>query len=121
MWTKRTVAVLAVLGGAFQVANALRDVLAHEDGARDGAYVLAVALGVLMGALLAASGVALLRQRSGATRVARDAALASLALVVGLQLAFPFMSLFSRLIGMGIPIALLLVTQRRDPSMPALT
>jgi hypothetical protein len=80
--------------------------------------MLAVALDFVMGALMLGAGIALLQRRANATRIA---ALACLVLVVGLQLTFPYMSIFSRLLGVGIPIALLLASRRDDSSaMPSM-
>jgi hypothetical protein len=107
---KRAAATLALLGGAFQLANTGAEVWAGYRGPTGG-WALAMALAFVMGALLLTGGVALVRPGPGATRLARGAALACLALVVGLQLVFPFMSIFARLLGVGIPVALLLATR----------
>lgn len=121
MSAKRTVAMLAVLGGAFEVVNAGADVWAGGSAPRGGGWMLAVALAALAGVLLAAGGVGLLRRDPGGARLARGGALACLALVVTLQLTFPFLSIFSRLLGIGLPLALLLVARRPsgDTSMPS--
>ena len=120
MRTRQIVASMAVLGGAFEVVNVLRELGASGNVSGGGIYGLAVAMSVLAGLLLAGAGVALFRRGAAATRVARVAAVACLALVIGVQLAFPVISIFARLIGIGIPIALLLVTRRGDPSVAAL-
>jgi hypothetical protein len=124
MRARRAVAALAVLGGLFQLANTGAEAWAGYAGPAGG-WRSAMALAFLMGALLLAAGAALLRRGPGAARLARGAALACLALVAGLQVVLPFMSIFARLLGVGLPVALLLVTRRprggpgRDPSVPA--
>ncbi|GJG85891.1 hypothetical protein tb265_10720 [Gemmatimonadetes bacterium T265] len=124
MRARRTAAALAVLGGAYEVVNTGAEVWAGYGGPTAG-WALAMALSTLMGLLLLAAGVALFRGGPGATRLSRGAALACLMLVVGLQLFMPFMSVFARLLGVGLPVALLLVTRPprgtagRDPSVPA--
>lgn len=119
MLARRTVAALATLGGLFELANTGAEVWAGYAGVMLG-WAVAMVLSVVMGALLLASGVALLRGGTGGARVARGTALACLALVIGLQLTWPFMSIFSRLLGVVLPLALLVVLRRgRGPSAPA--
>jgi hypothetical protein len=118
MTAKRTMAVVTVLAGAFELANTGAEVWAGRDGRSGDGWQLAMVLAALMGALLLTAGIALLRRGPGPERAARAAALACLALVVTLQFTFPFMSIFSRLLGVGVPLALLFVTRRRDPSVP---
>lgn len=116
---RRTVAALAALGGLFELTNTGAEVWAGYRGPMRG-WALAMALAFAMGGLLLAAGVVLLRGGSGAARLARGAALGCLALVVGLQLAFPFMSIFARLLGVAVPLALLRVLRRGPgPSAPA--
>lgn len=114
---RRTVAGLAVFGGLYELANTAAEVWAGYGGSTGG-WALAMALSFLMGALLLAAGVALLRRGPAATRLARGAALGCLALVVTLQFTWPFMSIFARLLGVGIPLALLL-SARRGPGASA--
>lgn len=121
MWPRRTVAVLAVLGGAYEVVNTGAEVWAGYGGPIGG-WALAMVLSTLMGGLLLAAGVALFGRGARATRFARGAAIGCAVLVVGLQFTFPFMSIFARLLGVGIPVALLLTTRGttgRGPSVPA--
>lgn len=118
--TMRTaIATLAMLSGAFEIVNALVDVKGHGAAPADAGWVAAVALSIVMGLLLFAAGGALLRGGRKGARAARVAALATLALVVALQLTFPFMSIFSRLLGLVVPIMLLVFTRSRGPSVPA--
>ena len=116
---RTTIGVLTMLSGAYEIVNALFDVKGHGAAPADAGWVAAVALSILMGLLLLASGGALLRGGRTGAHVARVAAFATLALVVGLQLTFPFMSIFSRLLGFAVPIVLLVVTRSRGPSVPA--
>ena len=116
---RTTIAVLATLSGAYEIVNALVDVKGHGDAPADPGWVVAVALNILMGLLLVGAGGALLRGGRKGARTARVAALATLALVVALQLTFPFMSIFSRLVGFVVPAMLLVFTRSRGPSVPA--
>lgn len=111
MKAKRAVAVAVLLGGVFEVINAGIEWRAGSGLGRDAGWVAALALGTLSGTLLAVAGGALLRGGPSATRAARVAALACLALSIGVQLVFPYMSTFSRLIEVCLPIALLFVTR----------
>lgn len=121
MTTKQIVATLAVLGGVFEMLSTASEASDGWSMNHGNGWVLAIALGVLMGALLLASGVALLRSGAAAIRLAQGAALACLALVVGLHFVFPYMSIFSVLVGIAIPIALLVMTSRSsgDRSRPS--
>jgi hypothetical protein len=98
-------AMLTVLLAGFGVVGAVGEWVAGSKGAMGGSYVLAVVLGVCASALLLGAGVAiLLRSR----QAARLALLASLALVVAARLLFPWMSIFSQLVGFGLPVGLLI-------------
>jgi hypothetical protein len=118
--TMRPMAILAVLIGGFEAVNALAEGWAGRTESPSGSWLLAVALGVIAGALLVATGIALLRRAPGAPMWARGAAIACLALFVVTGLVHPWMSLVSRVLGIGFPIALLLalfVTGGRGPSV----
>ncbi|GLC23791.1 hypothetical protein [Roseisolibacter agri] len=120
MRARRATAMLAVLGGVFQLVNTGVDGWGGRATGLGGDWVLALGLSAVMGALLLSAGVALLRGGPGATRLVRGAALACLALIAVLQVVFPFMSIFSRLLGVAIPVALLVALHssggRRDLS-----
>ncbi len=122
MTTKQIVATLGVLGGAFEIFSTASEAVTGRSMNHGNGWALAIALGVLMGALLLASGVALLRRGDAATRLAQGAALGCLALVVGLHFIFPYMSIFSVLVGIAIPVALLVVASRASGgrSMPSM-
>lgn len=117
MTARRSVAGLAVVGGLYELGNTGAEVWAGYAGALGG-WGLAMALSALTGVLLLTAGIALRRRGADATRLTRGAALGCLALVVGLQFTWPFMSIFSRLLGVGVPLAVLLVL-RRDPGPSA--
>ena len=97
--------MLTVLLAAFVIVGAVGEWLAGSKGAMGASYVLAVMLGVFASALLLGAGVAILRRSRHAARLAL---LASLAMMVGARLLFPWMSIFSQLVGFGLPVALLI-------------
>ena len=112
--TMKIAAMLTVLLAGFGIVGAVGEWVTGTKGAMGGGYVLAVVLGVLASALLLGGGVAiLLRSR----QAARLALFASLALVVAARLLFPWMSIFSQLVGFGLPVALLVAMYwPRNPS-----
>ena len=121
MSAKGAVAVLAMLGGTFEILNAGADLMAGSGTGHDVRSQLALGLAALMGGLLVAAGVALMRGGAERLRWTRGAALASLALVAGVLVLYPFMSIFARIVGIAIPLALLLVARpTRDSSIPSM-
>jgi hypothetical protein len=103
--TMKIAAILTVLLAGFGVVGAVGEWVAGSKGAMGGSYVVAVVLGVCASVLLLGAGVAmLLRSR----QAARLALLGSLAMVVAARLLFPWMSIFSQLVGFGLPVALLI-------------
>ena len=112
--TMKIAAMLTVLLAGFGVVGAVGEWVAGTKGAMGGGYVLAVVLGVLASALLLGGGVAILLRSQQAARLAL---FASLALVVAARLLFPWMSIFSQLVGFGLPVALLVAMYwPRNPS-----
>ena len=110
-------AMLTVLLGVFGIGNAVVEWVAGSKGAIDGRYVLAVVLAVFASVLLLGAGAAILLRRP---QPARGALLASVVLFVAARLLFPWMSIFSQLIGFGLPVALLVALYwPRKPSMTA--
>ena len=110
-------AMLTVLLGVFGIVNAVVEWVAGSKGAIDGRYVLAVVLAVFASVLLLGAGAAILLRRP---QPARGALLASVVLFVAARLLFPWMSIFSQLIGFGLPVALLVALYwPRKPSMTA--
>jgi hypothetical protein len=100
--------MLTVLLAAFVIVGAVGEWVAGSKGAMDGRYVLAVALGVFASVLLLGAGVAILLGARWGRQPARLALFASLAMAVAARLLFPWMSIFSQLVGFGLPVALLI-------------
>jgi len=109
-------AMLTVLLAVLGIASAVVEWVAGSKGAIDGRYVLAVVLGVLASALLLGAGVAILLRRQQAARLALFASLVS---VVAARLLFPWMSIFSQLVGFGLPVALLITLYWPRRASPA--
>ena len=102
----RTMAILAVLIGVAEAANALAEGRAW--GIANGGFWLAeVSLTIVAGALLLAAGILMLRRAPGAVRWAQAAAITCLTVVVLSRLVQPWMSIFGTLLGIVFPIALL--------------
>ncbi len=112
-------AMLTVLVGVFGILNAMVEWGAALTGTIGGMHALALVLGVCASALLLAAGVAILRPTRRGRQVARRALLASLAMIVAARLVHPWMSLFSQLVGIGLPIGFLIALywpRRATPS-----
>jgi hypothetical protein len=101
-------ATLTVLLGVFVAVSALVEALGGVTETPGGRYLLAIVLGGLAGALLLAAGIALLRRTPAGRQGARLALVASLVIVVAARVVFPWMSIFSQLVGIGLPVALLI-------------
>lgn len=105
--TMRTMAILALLVGAAEIVNSsiegyLGGIVYH------GGYSLAGgAAGIIAGALLIASAIAIFRRSPHAAAFAQRAAIICLAVFL-VALLRPMFSIFASLIGIGFPIALLL-------------
>jgi hypothetical protein len=113
---------LAVLFGVFGALSALAEGVAAVRGTLGGAYLLAILLGGTAAALLITAGAALWRSKLSGRQTATIALVASLVIIVIARLTFPWMSTFSQLIGIGLPIALLAALHwpgKRGPSMSA--
>lgn len=104
----RLTAMLTVLLGAYVTVSTFAEGLAGLRGAMSGRYVLAVVLAGSAGALLLTAGVALLRRTPSGRKTASLALLASLALIVAARLVFPWMGIFFRVVGIGLPLAFLI-------------
>jgi len=118
----RTMAILAVLIGVTEAANALAE--GWAGGIANGGFWLAgIILTVVAGTLLVVAGVAMLRRAPGAVPWARVAAITCLTVVVLIRLVDGWMSIFGTLLGIVFPIALLFFlwwTRRRGPSAPTM-
>ena len=101
----KLVAMLAMLLGVFGALNAGIEWGAAATQAIQGTHTLSLVLGVLASVLLLAGGVAILLRMRQAARVAL---LASLVFIVAARVLFPWMSVLSQLVGMGLPVALLI-------------
>ena len=101
-------AVLTLLVGVFGVVNAVVEWVAWGTGTIAGRHGLALVLGICASALLLAGGAAILRPTQRGLHAARYALLASLVLIVATRLLHPWMSVFSQLVGMGLPVAFLI-------------
>ena len=97
--------ILAVAIGLLQSVNAIVE-LTH--GGAAGLPGLVVVLAVVLGVMLVAAGVSLLRGAAIAPTLAALAAGCWLALVVIVRAVHPWMSIFSMLLAVVFPIALLL-------------
>ena len=119
----RTMAILAVLIGMAETANALAEGLAGGIANGSGLWLAGVILTVVAGGLLLVAGIAMLRRAPSAMPWARAAAITCLTVVVLIRLLQPWMSIFATLLGIVFPIALLLFlwwTRRRGPSAPSM-
>jgi len=102
-------AMLTVLVGVFGILNAMVEWGAALTGPIGGMHALALVLGVFASALLLAAGAAILRPTQRGRQAAPLALLASLVLIVAARLLHPWMSLFSQLVGIGLPVVFLVV------------
>ncbi len=111
-------ATLIVLLGVYVAVNALAEAFGGGAGTPAGRYLLAIALGALAGALLLAAGIALLRRTPAGRQVTSLALVASLVIIVVVRVVHPWMSIFSQLVGIGLPVALLIALHwPRRPSV----
>jgi len=101
-------AMLTVLVGVFGILNAMVEWGAALTGTIGGMHALALVLGVFASALLLAAGAGILRPTQRGRQAARLALFASLVMIVAARLLFPWMSVFSQLVGIGLPVALLI-------------
>jgi hypothetical protein len=103
-------AMLTVLLGVIGVLNAGVEWGAGGGAAQtiQGAHAVSLVLGVFASVLLLAAGVALLSGTPRSRQAARLALLASVVMIVAARLLFPWMSIFSQLVGIGLPVGLLI-------------
>jgi hypothetical protein len=99
-------AVLTLLLGVLGILNALVESLAGGTGTTE--HALSLVLAVFASALLLATGVAILRPTERGRQAGRLTVLAALVLIVAARLLHPWMSIFSQLVGIGLPVALLI-------------
>lgn len=124
----RLIAMLTVLLAAFLAVSAMTEWVAWLRGpmagtySMAGTYVLSLALAIFASALFLTAGVALRRGTPSGRKTASLALLASLAMIVAARLLFPWTSLFSRFVSIGLPVALLIALHwPRRPSASGAT
>jgi len=106
--TMKIAAMLTVLLAALGIVGATGEWVAGSKGSMGGRYVLAVVLGVFASVLLVGAGIAILLGARWGRQPARLALFASLVSALAARLLFPWMSIFSQLVGFGLPVALLI-------------
>jgi hypothetical protein len=106
----KTMGVLAVVIGLLQAVNAIIELNA---GGTTGWPSLTVAMAIVLGVLLVIAGVALLAGASSAPTLSQIAAVCWLVLVVLVRSVHPWMSIFSTLLAVVFPIALLVMSRGR--------
>ncbi len=107
--TMKLVAMLTVLLGMFGALSSVAEGVAGGRQGFGGTFLIAVVLGAVAGALLLVAGVAALRGTPSARQMASRAALASLVVFLLARLVFGWMSIFSQLVGIALPLAILAV------------
>jgi hypothetical protein len=105
---RKTMAILSILIGAIETVNGLVEGWAAARVGLDASAIVVVALVVAAGILLVASGLALASRSARAPALSLAAAITCLAVFVLIGVALPRMSIFSMMLGIGFPIALLL-------------
>ena len=101
-------AVVTVLLALFGIVGIGGEWVAGSKQPMTGAWVLAVALGMLGSVLLLAAAIALLTRAQRGRQLARLALLVSLVMGVAARLLFPWMGIFAQLVGIGLPAGLLI-------------
>ena len=101
-------ALLTVLLGVLGVLNAGVEWGAAATQTIQGAHALSLVLGVSASVLLLTAGVAMLSGTQQTRQTARLALFASLVMIVAARLLFPWTSVFSQIIGIGLPVVLLI-------------
>ena len=104
----KPMAMLTVLIGAVQLLGALMEARAGWSTYGSSLSVASVLAMVVASALLLGAGVALLRRTPTALTWAHVAAITCLVAVILVRLTFPWMSIFSTILAVAFPIALLL-------------
>lgn len=110
--TMKTMAILAVLIGAFETVNSLAEGWAGGVVNRDAYSLTAGALGAAAGLVLLAAGVAMLLRSRRAATLAGGAAVACVAVFAIVAVAAPRLSLLATILGIAFPIALLIFLRR---------
>lgn len=103
---------LAVLIGLTQALNAIIELSGGAAG-RSAIESAAVVVAILVGALLAVAGVAMVRRSSRAALLAQIAAMSWLALAVIIRIVYPWMSIATMTLAVVFPIVLLVWVRAR--------
>lgn len=112
--TMKLAAIVTVLLGAFGIQGTVREWVAGSRQPMSATYVLAVVLGVIAFAVLLGAGIAILRQRHQAARLALAA---SLLMAIAARLLFPWMGVLAQFVGIALPVGLLIaLSWPRKPS-----
>lgn len=117
----KLMAILAVLIGALEAANALAEAWTGGIGNGDRYALMWGTMAGLAGVLLLTSGIGLARRFPRARALAQCAALICLAVFTSISVIQPRMSLLATLLGIGFPVGLgvfLYWTRGRDQSPP---
>lgn len=101
-------AMLTLLLGVLGILNAVVEWVGGRTIQGTHEHALSLVLAVFASALLLAAGVAILRPTERGRQAGRLAVLASLVLIVAARVLHPWMSVFSQLVGIGLPVALLI-------------
>jgi len=117
--TMKIAAMLTVLAGVLGILNAGVDGGAAFAGTIGGMHALSLVLSILASVLLLAAGAAILRPTERGRQAARLALLASLVLMVAARLLHPWMSPFSQLMGIGLPVAFLIALSWPRRALPS--
>jgi hypothetical protein len=110
--TMKTMAILAVLIGAFEAVNSLAEGWAGGVVNHDAYSLTGGTLGAAAGLALLAAGVAMLLRSRRAAALARGVAVACVAVFAIVAVAAPRLSLLATILGVAFPIALLLFLRR---------
>ena len=112
-------AVVTVLVGVLGILNAGVDAGAAYAGTIGGMHALSLVLSVLASVLLLAAGAATMRPTERGRGAGRLALFASLALIVVARLLHPWMSPFAQVLGIGLPVAFLIVLYWPRRALPS--
>jgi len=115
----KVAAILTVLVGVLGVLNAGVEWGAAFTGTIGGMHALSLVLSVFASALLLAAGAAIMRATEQGRQAARLALLASVVLTVAARLLHPWMSPFSLIVGIGLPVAFLIALYRPRKGNPS--
>ncbi len=117
----KTMAVLAMMIGAFQGFNGMREATAINFSGRPGLEQAGLTLAILSSLFLIVAGAALLRRGRDAAGLARAAAIATICSFVFMGATSPVLSIFAMLLGTVFPAAMLVylfINRSAGPARP---